>query len=106
MDLDRSGEAEVYLREAVAVRTAALGEDHWHVAASASALGACLVSLGKYEEAERYLLSSLSTLETTFGDEDRRSQLARERVVLLYEASGQANRAAEFRAGLPQASLQ
>jgi len=106
MDLDRFGEAEVYLREAVEVRTAALGEDHWHVAASASALGACLVSMGRYEEAERYLLSSLSTLETTFGDEDRRSQLARERVVRLYEASGQANRAAEFRAGLADASLQ
>ncbi len=63
--------------------------------------GRTLVALGRYEEAEPYLQRSLDTLTLVLGASHRRTQSTLEALVELYESWGKPDRAAEWRAKLP-----
>jgi len=92
----RYREAEAALREGWEVRRDGLPAGHWHVAASAGTLGECLAGMARREEAEPLLLDSYAVLRDTFGDEDRRTGVARDRLVALYEGWGRPDKAAEY----------
>jgi eukaryotic-like serine/threonine-protein kinase len=101
-------EAEILLREGLRIRTQAadvlpsrrrtIAEDDWSVGAIRSVLGATLVALGKYPEAETVLLQARQDLETApvRRPEDIRATLSR--LVELYAAWGKADAAATYRA--------
>jgi serine/threonine-protein kinase len=88
------------LRECLEIRRHALPDDHWQIAATESLLGECLTSSQQYEEAEMLLLDALATLETECGPADERTLEALRRIVALYEAWGEPERAARYRARL------
>ncbi len=70
-------------------------EEIWWINHAESALAACLIELGRYQEAERLLLNSYPKLRS------RRDPLAARalaRLVSLYEAWGRSDKAAEYRA--------
>ncbi len=73
----RARDALPYLREGYELRAAGLPEGHWQTAASALALGECLTALGKPREALPYLRSARTTLDSTFGATDARSERAK-----------------------------
>lgn len=67
--------AEIYARRSVELRRASLGE-HPVVALDEGALAAILDGLGKREEAEALLRSTIATLEATFGPENHELAVA------------------------------
>jgi len=75
----------------------ALPAGHWLIAASESALGACLVAGRRFREAEALLLHGYEGLRVSRGDTHERTVEARLRLVALYEAWGRPDRAAAFR---------
>ena len=58
--------------------------------------------VGRYEEAEPHLVGALETLTSRFGSEDDRTRSALRRLIMLYEAWGKPEKAAEYRAMLPK----
>ncbi len=60
-------------------------------------LGYCLLKLGRYAEAEPLLVNSYQLLQSK-EPQRKRTQKALQRVVVLYEAWGKADRAAQYRA--------
>lgn len=83
----RSGEAEVILREAVRLRTNSLPKDHFWIAMAKSALGECLTTQKRFNEAEPLLLDSRDTLRTRFGAEDPRTLQVERRLTSLHNLS-------------------
>jgi serine/threonine-protein kinase len=90
-------EAEEVLRDAVKIRDTSLPKDHFLSALSRSALGECLTSQKRFAEAEPLLLDSYKTLEKTQGPENPRTQIARQRLVTLYETCGRSDEAKQLR---------
>jgi len=96
----KSSEAEPLLRECLEVRKKTM-PDNWLRFNTESLLGACLVGEKKYNEAERLLISSYQGLK------DRENKLppapkqrvseASERIVQLYDAWGNKEKAGEWR---------
>ncbi len=93
-------DAEPVLRECLDIQRHALPDDDWEIAATESLLGECLTSSEQYEEAEMLLLDALATLETECGAADERTLEALRRIVALYEAWGEPERAARYRTRL------
>ena len=79
-------DAEAALRQAWQIYSAALPEDHWRTADTASLLGGSLVGLGRLEEAEPLLVGAYENLVETRGPEHPFTTAARQRVVDLYTA--------------------
>ena len=73
-------------------------EDDWSVGATKSLLGASLVALARYDEAEAVLLAARRDLESLrpFRDADMKATVAR--LVELYVAWGKPDAAATYRA--------
>ena len=63
----------------------------------AGACGMLLASMGRHEEAESHLLDALRNLERLCSPDDLRVQRARAFLVEFYDASGQPEKAAEYR---------
>jgi hypothetical protein len=61
-------------------------------------LGQCLSSLGRYQEAERLLLSSHEALAARLGPGDSRTQETVRDLVTLYERWSKPDQAASWRA--------
>ena len=100
LSLTRSGAAktgETLLRDAVARRNATLSVEHFWVAAANGALGECLTTQKRYEEAEDLLRKSYESLKTSQEPDSPRLGLARQRLVLLYEKWGKTDLAAKYR---------
>jgi tetratricopeptide (TPR) repeat protein len=79
----RSGDAhgaEPLLREALAIRLAALGPDHWNVAETESVLGAALAAQDRPGDARPLLASGYERLLAQRGISDRRTRDARARL--------------------------
>ncbi len=93
------GQAEGLLREALERRARGLPPGHPLTAVAESSLGSCLAALGRYEEAEALLEKAHATLVSQLGEEHRDSRASLERLVELYEATGQTARAAQLRPG-------
>ena len=60
-------EGETILREAVKMRTDSLPKEHFWVALANDALGECLTTQGRYDEAEPLLLQSYESLKSSQG---------------------------------------
>ena len=105
LDRGASERAESLIREALAMRRTALPPGHPAVAEAEQAMGAALMARGRYVEAELYLLPSREGLRATYGDRDPRTQAALQRLLTLYAALGQPQRANELRAELEGSRL-
>jgi non-specific serine/threonine protein kinase/serine/threonine-protein kinase len=100
LEQQRYAEAEAPLREALD-RQEKRSLDTWERYDCESMLGASLAGQGKYGDAEPLLLSGfqgLSTREATIPESNRVAlEQAGERIVLLYEAWGRPEEAADWR---------
>jgi eukaryotic-like serine/threonine-protein kinase len=102
--------AEAWLREGLRVRLLAPGivpsrrrtfvEDDWSIAATKSLLGAALVALGRYDEAEDALLDAHRDLASMPAPARRDLNVTLNRLVELYDAWQKPDRAAFYRAQL------
>ncbi len=92
----KSQEGETSLREAVKLRTDSLPKEHFWVALANDALGECLTTQGRYE-AEPLLLQSYESLKSSQGANNLRTQLALQRLVVLYENWGRFDTANIYR---------
>ncbi|PWT79429.1 MAG: hypothetical protein C5B57_13965, partial [Blastocatellia bacterium] len=100
--------AEALLREGLRIRALAPGlvpsrrrafrEDDWSVGAVKSVLGASLVALARYDEAEAVLLDARRDLESMPGGRGTELKATVTRLAELYAAWGKIDRAAEYRA--------
>jgi serine/threonine protein kinase/tetratricopeptide (TPR) repeat protein len=103
--------AEPLLRQALAVRSRAPGlvptrrrtlpEDDWSVAATRSLLGAALVALKRYDEAEAVLLEARRELSAAPGPQRLEEAETITRLIRLYNAWGRPERAAALQTLLP-----
>ncbi|MBK8465910.1 MAG: protein kinase [Chloracidobacterium sp.] len=83
-----SGEGERILREALKLRTETLAAGHYWVAAAQGALGECLATQRRFDEAEPLLVESYESLKASQGDGNPRTLLARNRLSNLYLSRG------------------
>jgi len=105
----KHAEAEPLLRECLETRldllakpaedtcTLTLGRD---IARTMMTLGECLMEQKRYAEAEPLLLASQSTFDSLPDETDNLAQVALESIIKLYEAWGQEDKVAEWRAEL------
>jgi hypothetical protein len=90
-------EAEPALRESLELRRSSLPESDALIAITQSALGECLASLERYDEAESLLLESYSRLAPRGNEPSVEARTTGGHLVRLYEAWGKPERAAEWR---------
>ena len=92
-----AAEAEALIDEAVDIYRKALPR-HWRLHNSESVRGSVLAALERYDEAESLLVVSHSVLRDRTGERSPYTRDALKRLVVLYEAWGKSERAAEYRA--------
>ena len=97
-DLEKPHEAEPILRGAMAIHRKVLPKGHWGTANSESLLGACLAKQGRFAEAGPMLLASYEVIASAPGVPPIRVRQALGRIVVLYEAWGKPEEAANWRA--------
>jgi len=90
-------EAEPMIDAAVATLEEVNGPEHWAVGYARSNRGVVLMRLGRDDDAERELLAAYRTLENAVGDRDPRTTKAASRLIELYEARGDSERAGSYR---------
>ncbi len=100
---NKFSEAEAIFRDIVGTARETLPEGHWITHAFGMDLGASLLALGSYAEAEQVLLESCDRLFDILGLKHRRSQRCMKALIDLYEAWGKPEKAAEYRALLEEA---
>ena len=100
-DKGDTSEAEALHQEACSIFLKVHGEDHWMSAYCHSLYGAFLTRLARYEQAEALLLGSYPVLRDTLGPEHDRTERTTDHLVELYVAWEKPDKAAEFRALLP-----
>lgn len=91
-------EAEKTEREAIDTYLKSLKPDHWLIHQSRSDLGACLIKLKRYPEAEEQLLAGYAGLKAGRGAQHAQTQRAVGRLIELYEAWGKPQIADSYRA--------
>ena len=89
-------QAEALLREGVGIRRKTMSKDHPSVAEAESALGASLIRLRKFEEAEPLLVGSYEVLASK-QHASISAQDARRHLLELYKAWGKPDKAAAYR---------
>ena len=104
----RPAEAESLVREGLRIRARAPGvvpsrrrtvaDDDWSLGAAKSLLGATLVSLGRYNEAETVLLDARGDLAALHTPQPLAMKTTLSRLVELYVAWGKRDRADTYRA--------
>ena len=95
-------EGETILREAVKMRTDSLPKEHFWVALANDALGDCLTTQGRYDEAELLLLQSYESLKSSQGATNPRTRLALRRIITLYNDWGKHDTANRYKNRLDQ----
>jgi serine/threonine-protein kinase len=95
--------AEKTERQAIDILQKALEPGHWGIQRSRSYIGACLVKLKRYREAEEQLLPAYAGLKAGRGDRHAETQKAVSHLIELYEAWGKPEKADPYRA-LPHAN--
>jgi tetratricopeptide (TPR) repeat protein len=101
----RCAEAEPLLRECLKFREEIEPHD-WTTFNTKSMLGGSLTGQKKYDEAEPLLLAGYEGMKQRAGTYRPRLTEAIERLVQLYDAWGQPEKAAEWRAKLPPAAAE
>jgi serine/threonine-protein kinase len=81
-------EAEKWQRQAIAVYQKTLQPEHWMIQRSRSHLGACLLKLKRFREAEEQLLPAYAGLKATRGARHALTRQTAGRLHELYEARG------------------
>jgi serine/threonine protein kinase/Tfp pilus assembly protein PilF len=96
-------DAEESLRQAIAIKKMTFPETHWEVATTKNMLGGCLMEAKNYRAAEPLLVESYEIIKKQFGLQHDRTRRAGGRLIALYEATGQKEKAAALKAelGLP-----
>ncbi|MCG8409231.1 MAG: serine/threonine-protein kinase [Phycisphaerales bacterium] len=94
--------AEAYCRQALDIRRAELPDGSPRVAETETLLAACLITLGRFEEAEPLLLNCYSVLEKARTLSSPITQAALLQLVELYEAWDKPEEAARWREKLPE----
>jgi len=89
------------LRAVVQMRSDRLGEHSWKTANARADLGACILRLGHYEEAEKELLAAHQTFVSALGANGSCTLRTVKLLVELYDAWGRAQDAANWRERLP-----
>ena len=87
--MNRKGDynaAEPIFEEALSIGLQHLGDKNQDIAKLQSRYGECLLKLGKFEEAEKKLLTAFPILMDTLGERDARTQQTIGLIVELYEA--------------------
>jgi len=92
----RLTEAAQLFREEIAALTEQSPGGHWMIADARSRLGACLASMGEFDEAESLLLQSHIELRDTFGATHPTTIDARDRIVAMYNSWGRKDLAEQF----------
>ena len=98
----RLAEAEQTFREARDIQLQTFPPGHWQVATTESLLGECLTRMGRYASAEPLLVNSYGIISREFGAQHGRARVALRRVIELYDAWGETEKAAEYRALSPE----
>jgi eukaryotic-like serine/threonine-protein kinase len=93
-------EAELSLRQAIAIKKITFPETHWEVATTKNMLGGCLMEAKNYRAAEPLLVESYEIIKKQFGLQHDRARRAGARLIALYEATGQKEKAAALKAEL------
>ncbi|MGH9849481.1 MAG: tetratricopeptide repeat protein [Blastocatellia bacterium] len=96
-------EAEKTERQAIDTFQESLQPDHWRIQRCRSHLGACLIKLKRYREAEEQLLPAYAGLKATRGEQNEFTRQTVSHLIELYEAWGQPAKAKPYRA-LPHAN--
>lgn len=100
VDTGRFDEAQSLASDAKAIFAASLGGEHWRTAHAESAEGAALAGLKRYEEGEKLLLDSFTRLRNDAGTLPYVLVSANRWLINLYQAMGQPEKAAKYRAML------
>ena len=90
--------AEDRLRKALEMRENETSKVQSRVAETQSVLGGCLAAEGCYEEAEPLLVESLPIVRERWGEQQKHTLAALDRIISLYEAWGKPQEAEEYRA--------
>jgi serine/threonine-protein kinase len=99
--LDKTGnstEGEKILREALRLRVATLPKEHFWIALARGALGECLTTQQRFNEAEPLLTESYYMLNSKLGARDPRTVEAVRRLSNLYQVWNKPEQAARYRA--------
>jgi tetratricopeptide (TPR) repeat protein len=91
-------EAEKTERQAIDIFQKSLKPDYWRIHRSRSHLGACLVKLKRYREAEEELLAGYAGLKAALGDQHAETQKAVSRLIELYQSWGKPEKANPYHA--------
>ena len=89
--------AEGYLRQGLAIQRKTFPEKNWQIATTKLLIGSCVVGQKRYREAESLLLEAFPVIQENFGPNHRRTQVAIQDIIELYEAWGKPEKAAEYR---------
>src|SRR5207253_1252375 len=93
-------EGETILREALRIRLESLPKNHFWVALAQGALGECLVTQGRFSEAEPLLVDSYNNLAQKLGSRDPRTRAALKRLIAFYDSWAKPEEASRLRAML------
>ncbi len=96
----QTGEGEKILREALKLRSETLSADHYWVAAAKGALGECLTAQDRFGEADPLLKASYESLTRSQESDSPRLELARRRLVSLYQSWGKQELANSYQKAL------
>ena len=101
LETHRFAEAEPLLCECLEIRRASLPDDHLSLLKTESILGGCLTALRLYKKAEPLLVESYEKIQSAKGEHAVLAHTACQRIIELYEAWDNPEKAAEYRAMLP-----
>jgi serine/threonine-protein kinase len=85
-------------RQAIDIYRKSLKPDHWMFHRSGVYLGAYLIKLKRYHEAEEELLAGYAGLKAALGEQHSQTQKAAGRLIELYESWGKPGQAEPYRA--------
>ena len=90
--------AEGLLREGLAILQRSLLPTHWRIASAQSALGVCLATQRRFEEAAPLLAEAHNRLTTCCDERGKEARIALERLTNLYQSWNTPDRAEVYRA--------
>jgi len=93
-------EAEESMRQAIAIKLMIFPATHWEVATTKNMLGGCLLEAKNYGAAEPLLVESYNIIKGQFGLQHDRTRRAASRLIALYEATGQTEKATALKTEL------
>lgn len=96
MKKEKPEEAEPLIREALQIRDSALPEGHTEIIEVKNMMALCLIDLGKYSEAETFLMDSYSSLEERKKQESELWENTLEYLIRLYEKWNQTENMAMY----------